>query len=342
MLLIKDWIEKTFSIVPQWRRDDGQISLSQEGGGIGPHVDDYDVFLIQMKGRRCWEVGKRAISSKEEVEGLIDGIDVRILDFWEDEVSAGLVQSFTLEEGDVLYLPPRYGHCGTALLDNSMTLSVGLRAPSAKDLMTKIMEYISDSNDEPFVTRYTDPDLFHNGAMNSIHGNRDEISKEIKSTGKHLVKSAINRLLDDDILFDELFGKLVTQSNRVRWDYPTSLDSMDDESKEELGPWGNADSAISGVFNGEGVLYAAEGIAWAYSIVEIEGETIFRLFIDGRKWELAFFESDDERDSSIDFLKKMVEGRQMNRDLLQIQGLSKQLYDLMQQLVHEGYLYADG
>ncbi len=340
--MIKDWIETTFSMVPQWRRDDGQISLSQEGGGIGPHVDDYDVFLIQMKGRRCWEVGKRPISSKEEVESLVDGIDVRILDFWEDEVSKDLVQSFTLEEGDVLYLPPRYGHCGTALLDGSMTLSVGLRAPSAKDLLTKIMDHISDSNDEPFVTRYTDPDLFEKGSLNGTRDNRDEISEEIKAEGKQLVKSAISRLLDDDVLFDEIFGKLVTQSNRLRWDYPTSLDSLDDETKEELGPWGNAKSSILGVTNGEGALYPAEGISWAYSIVKIEDNTVFRLFLDGRKWELMFCDSDDERDSSIDFLKDMVVGRQVNYDLLQRSGLSKQLCGLLEQLVHEGYLYADG
>ena len=120
-----EWIMDNFAMIPQWRRDDGQISLSNQGGGIGAHVDGYDVFLIQMSGRRQWDVGNRVISTKEELEGLIP-LDVRILNFWDEEVEEGLVQSFVLEPGDALYLPPRFGHRGTALTDKCMTISVGL------------------------------------------------------------------------------------------------------------------------------------------------------------------------------------------------------------------------
>ena len=120
-----EWIMDNFAMVPQWRRDNGQISLSNQGGGIGAHVDDYDVYLIQMSRRRQWDVGNRVISTKEELEGLIP-LDVRILNFWDEEVEEGLVQSFVLEPGDALYLPPRFGHRGTALTDKCMTISVGL------------------------------------------------------------------------------------------------------------------------------------------------------------------------------------------------------------------------
>lgn len=75
------------------------VSLSNAGGGIGPHTDDYDVFLIQMAGERRWDIGKRIISTREEMDGLQDGLDVRILSFWDEEVKNGLVETFVLEPG---------------------------------------------------------------------------------------------------------------------------------------------------------------------------------------------------------------------------------------------------
>ena len=110
--LLFKWIDETFTFIPNWRRDDGQISLANYGGGIGPHVDEYDVFLIQMAGVRKWELGKRIISVAEELEGdfLVPGLDVRIIRHWDAERG----QEFMLYPGDVLYLPPRIAHCGIA------------------------------------------------------------------------------------------------------------------------------------------------------------------------------------------------------------------------------------
>jgi len=108
-----NWIHDNFSFIPHWRRDDGQVSLAHEGGGIGPHVDEYDVFLIQMAGVRRWELGNRFITVVEELEGdlLIKNLDVRIIRNWDAEKGEAMV----LYPGDVLYLPPRIAHCGTAL-----------------------------------------------------------------------------------------------------------------------------------------------------------------------------------------------------------------------------------
>ena len=64
---LADWIHDTYHFLPHWRMDDGQISLAEQSGGIGPHVDNYDVFLIQMSGTRAWQVGRKELSIKEEM-----------------------------------------------------------------------------------------------------------------------------------------------------------------------------------------------------------------------------------------------------------------------------------
>lgn len=337
---LSEWIGRTFEMIPQWRRDDGQISLANTGGGIGAHVDDYDVFLIQMSGTRKWEVGKRKISSREELESLVPGIDVRILDFWNRDVEEGLVESFTLFPGDVLYLPPRFGHCGTALSDGCMTLSVGLRALSAKDMITKLSDDIVDAVEGKFLDRYTDPELLSKN--NAIQPASNELDEVIKSKGKELIRNAINEMLDDDDKFDAFFGKLVTESKRLRLDYPISLSDMSHDDMQDLGVWGNADSALEAVQSMEGTLYAAEGTAWAYSIIHRHNDTpqnakprVCRLFIDGTMREVIV---DDDDCTTIPIIKRMVDEKKIDGSFFQ-DKLSPRLLQLFKGLVQEGYLY---
>lgn len=114
-----------FDFVPDWRFDDIMISYAVDGGGVGPHIDHYDVFLIQAAGRRRWQLSHRPFTE----EDLLEDCPLRVLkDFPVDE-------DWVLEPGDVLYLPPRVGHWGTAL-GECMTWSVGMRGPSDVELMT--------------------------------------------------------------------------------------------------------------------------------------------------------------------------------------------------------------
>lgn len=111
---LADWIHNNFRFLPNWRMDDGQISLAEEMGGIGPHVDNYDVFLIQMTGTKLWQVGIEKMSAKEELDRMMHGLDVRVLDRWEASTD---FEEFTLYPGDLLYLPPRIGEsCSFSLL----------------------------------------------------------------------------------------------------------------------------------------------------------------------------------------------------------------------------------
>lgn len=114
-----------FRFLPNWRIDDVMVSYASQGGGVGPHFDQYDVFLIQGLGRRRWRVGPRCHAATP----LAPHDDLRLLaDFVPD-------QEWVLEPGDILYLPPRWGHDGVADSDDCMTYSVGFRAPSAAELI---------------------------------------------------------------------------------------------------------------------------------------------------------------------------------------------------------------
>ncbi|MCU7844934.1 MAG: cupin domain-containing protein [Candidatus Thiodiazotropha sp. (ex Monitilora ramsayi)] len=118
-----------FRFIPDWRLDDVMVSYATDQGSVGPHIDDYDVFLYQAKGRRRWKIHYQSVSE----EDYIPGLDLRILpDFAaEDE--------WVLEPGDMLYLPPNVAHWGIAE-GECMTCSVGFRAPTLREMATAWFE----------------------------------------------------------------------------------------------------------------------------------------------------------------------------------------------------------
>ena len=121
-----------FRFVPDARLDDLMISYASKGGGVGPHFDSYDVFLLQAHGRRRWRIGaQKDLSLREDVP-------MKIL------ANFAPTQEFDLEPGDMLYLPPRYAHDGVALDDDCQTYSIGFRAPSADELARELMHRIAD------------------------------------------------------------------------------------------------------------------------------------------------------------------------------------------------------
>ncbi|MDM0013016.1 cupin domain-containing protein [Variovorax sp. J22P168] len=141
-----------FRFVPDARLDDLMISYASDTGGVGPHFDSYDVFLLQAQGRRRWSIGR------QRDLGLQPDVPLKILSRFEAE------QSFVLEPGDMLYLPPRYAHDGVAVGDDCMTCSIGLRSPAAAplgaDLLARIAEAHADAlQDEPAraAVHYRDP-----------------------------------------------------------------------------------------------------------------------------------------------------------------------------------------
>ena len=136
---------ENFRFLPSWRIDDVMISYAAPGGSVGPHFDNYDVFLLQGHGKRHWQIGQMCDSESP----LLEHADLRILaDFQATE-------EWTLEPGDMLYLPPRLAHCGVAV-DDCLTYSVGFRAPSAAEVLTHFTDFLSQYL--PDEERYTDAD----------------------------------------------------------------------------------------------------------------------------------------------------------------------------------------
>lgn len=123
-----------FEFLPDWRLDDLMISWAKTGGGVGPHYDNYDVFLIQARGFRCWELGQQCDSRTP----LLNHSSLRLLD---DFIPT---ERLELGPGDALYLPPGIAHCGTAISDPCITVSVGFRAPSRSELIEEAAFHVTE------------------------------------------------------------------------------------------------------------------------------------------------------------------------------------------------------
>jgi 50S ribosomal protein L16 3-hydroxylase len=133
-----------FAFVPHARVDDLMVSYAVPGGTVGPHVDSYDVFLIQGLGRRRWQV------SRQDDLGFVPGLDLKILARFEPQ------EDWVLEPGDMLYLPPDVAHYGIAETE-CLTWSVGFRAPSDAELAAGFLDYLGERLD--LQGRYADPGL---------------------------------------------------------------------------------------------------------------------------------------------------------------------------------------
>ena len=133
-----------FRFVPEARLDDLMISYATDGGGVGPHYDSYDVFLLQVHGKRRWRIGRLKDDS------LLPDVPLKILSQFEAE------QEWVLEPGDMLYLPPRWAHDGIAE-GECMTCSIGFRAPDANGLAAELLVRLAENLDDARRQLYRDP-----------------------------------------------------------------------------------------------------------------------------------------------------------------------------------------
>jgi 50S ribosomal protein L16 3-hydroxylase len=135
-----------FRFVPDARLDDLMVSYATDQGGVGPHFDSYDVFLLQAHGRRRWRIGRQKDLS------LQPDVPLKILANFEPE------EEYLLEPGDMLYLPPRYAHDGVAE-GECMTYSVGFQIPNRAEIARELLQRLADETEDVVgLDLYRDPD----------------------------------------------------------------------------------------------------------------------------------------------------------------------------------------
>jgi 50S ribosomal protein L16 3-hydroxylase len=178
-----------FEFLPSWRVDDVMVSYAEPGGGVGAHVDQYDVFLLQGLGQRHWAIDDDPMAPK----AFRPDVELKQLVHFEPS------HEWLLEPGDMLYLPPGVPHDGVAFGGPCMTFSIGMRAPSQAELTGDLADYIAEQLPEEL--RYADPDL-----------------KPAKATGE-IDRAAIERLRMalpfadalDDAMLRNWFGRFITR-----------------------------------------------------------------------------------------------------------------------------------
>ncbi|RAP37923.1 cupin [Legionella quinlivanii] len=176
-----------FNFLPQWRVDDVMISYATEHGGVGPHYDNYDVFLLQAKGRRRWLL----TTQNCQPDNYLPNLELRIMSQFEVE------EEYILEEGDMLYLPPHVAHNGISLSEECMTYSFGYRSYPARELWDSFSQHCWDA--PIFSQLYKDP-------IWSTLKNSAEIPQQAVDQARNLLK----KLIDDNEAFNSWFGEFVT------------------------------------------------------------------------------------------------------------------------------------
>ena len=197
-----------FRALSDWRMDDLMISFSVPDGGVGPHLDQYDVFIIQGAGRRRWRVGNNDVVAQHSPHP--DLLQVAPFEAIIDEV---------LEPGDLVYIPPGFPHEGYSL-ENSLNYSVGFRAPSGKELLSGFADYVLAQ--ELGSRRYQDPGLTLRGDAASV------LPEEVDN-----LRAMMNELVNSAD-FTPWLGEFLSQSRHELDIAPPQPAYQEDEVRDAL------------------------------------------------------------------------------------------------------------
>jgi 50S ribosomal protein L16 3-hydroxylase len=185
-----------FRFIPDARLDDVMMSFATDGGGVGPHYDSYDVFLLQVQGRRRWRIGRMQDSS------LLPDVPLKILQHFEPE------EEWVLEPGDMLYLPPQWAHDGIAE-GECMTCSIGFRAPDQLGLASELLLRLADATDCPAQNLYRDP--------------KQAATQQpacIPSALQAFAHEAVHKIMSEPHALNSALGEIMTEPKPTVWFEP--------------------------------------------------------------------------------------------------------------------------
>ena len=179
-------LRQLIDFIPQWRVDDVMVSFATDGGSVGPHYDNYDVFLLQGEGEKLWQLGQFCDKSS----ALLPHDELRILDDFTP------YQEYLLRSGDMLYVPPGTAHWGVARGD-STTFSIGFRAPRIKDMVARWVDHLLEQ---------LEPELFYQDDQRAPLTRPGEITPEDLKRAMVQLQDAIDQASRND-----WFGELITE-----------------------------------------------------------------------------------------------------------------------------------
>lgn len=187
-----NYLREHFNFIPQWRFDDLMISIAGLQGSVGPHFDNYDVFLYQAQGKREWKLTTKNCNEANYIPNL----ELRIMrDFQVEE-------NFILEEGDLLYLPAHVGHYGISLSELCMTYSFGYRSYGSQEIIEHFTDYLAENVN--LNSLYCDPSW------------RDlEDTNRIPETAVSQARELLQQVINNKKLFARWFGCFATKPNET-------------------------------------------------------------------------------------------------------------------------------
>ncbi|QXZ09675.1 cupin domain-containing protein [Comamonas sp. Y33R10-2] len=183
-----------FRFVPEARLDDLMISFATDQGGVGPHFDSYDVFLLQAHGKRRWRIGRQKDFSLQEDKPL------KILANFEPE------EEFVLEPGDMLYLPPKWAHDGVAE-GECMTYSIGFRSPDRSEMGRELLLRMSDEPDEP-----ENPVIYKDPKQEAVSN-----PAEIPAGMYDFAREALQKALAEPLALERALGEYLSDPKPNVW-----------------------------------------------------------------------------------------------------------------------------
>jgi len=193
-----------FRFVPEARLDDLMISYATDGGGVGPHFDSYDVFLLQAHGRRRWRIGRQKNMALQE------GVPLKILtDFVPEE-------EYVLEPGDMLYLPPRWAHDGIAE-GECMTYSIGFRSPERGEMARELLLRLTDEDDDP----HKPPVIYCDPRQEAV-----DLPGAIPAALQDFAREALERALAEPLALERALGEYLTEPKPSVWFEPGAPTGM--------------------------------------------------------------------------------------------------------------------